>query len=62
MTRPTPTPPIDRSSSATGKGLQSSVWPGEIAGIVDNAETSQVIGKAEYIPDPGRPDRARASA
>ncbi len=53
---PANTDAADRSQLfSTGKGLQSSVWPGEIAGIVNNAETSQVIGKAEYTPIPAGP-------
>jgi multiple sugar transport system substrate-binding protein len=53
---PANTDAADRSQLfATEKGLQSSVWPGEIAGIVNNAEVSKVIGKAEYLPIPAGP-------
>jgi multiple sugar transport system substrate-binding protein len=53
---PASTDAADRSQLfATEKGYQSSVWPGEIAGIVNNAEVSKVIGKAAYIPIPAGP-------
>jgi multiple sugar transport system substrate-binding protein len=53
---PANTDAADRSQLfSTEQGLQSSVWPGEIAGIVNNAEKSQVIGKAEYLPIPAGP-------
>jgi len=53
---PANTDAADRSQLfATEKGYQSSVWPGEIAGIVNNAEVSKVIGKAAYIPIPAGP-------
>jgi len=53
---PANTDAADRSQAfATEKGYQSSVWPGEIAGIVNNAEVSKVIGKAAYIPIPAGP-------
>ncbi len=53
---PANTDAADRSQLfSTEKGLQSSVWPGEVAGIVNNAEVSKVIGKAEYIPIPAGP-------
>lgn len=53
---PANTDAADRSQLfATEKGYQSSVWPGEIAGIVNNAEVSKVIGKVAYIPIPAGP-------
>lgn len=53
---PASTDAADRSQLfATEKGYQSSVWPGEIAGIVNNPEVSKVIGKAAYIPIPAGP-------
>jgi multiple sugar transport system substrate-binding protein len=56
QTDPANTDAADRSQLfATEKGQQSSVWPGEIAGIVNNAEVSKVIGKAEYLPIPAGP-------
>ncbi len=56
QTDPANTDAADRSQLfATEKGYQSSVWPGEIAGIVNNPEVSKVIGKAAYIPIPAGP-------
>ena len=53
---PANTDAADRSQLfATEQGYQSSVWPGEIAGIVNNPEVSKVIGKAAYIPIPAGP-------
>ncbi len=53
---PASTDAADRSQLfATERGYQSSVWPGEIAGIVNNPEVSKVIGKAAYIPIPAGP-------
>src|SRR4030088_2362434 len=40
---------------ATGKAYQSTVWPGEITGIVEDPSVSQVKGKVAYIPIPQRP-------
>jgi multiple sugar transport system substrate-binding protein len=37
---------------ATGKAYQSTVWPGEITGIVEDPSVSQVKGKVAYIPIP----------
>ena len=60
---PANTDAADRSQLfATEKGLQSSVWPGEIAGIVNNAEASKVDRQGRIRPDPGGPVAARASA
>src|SRR6266853_292886 len=40
---------------ATGKAYQSTVWPGEITGIVEDPTVSQVRGKVAYIPIPQGP-------
>ena len=40
---------------ATGKAYQSTVWPGEITGIVEDPTVSQVKGKVAYIPIPPGP-------
>ncbi|HKV31361.1 MAG TPA: extracellular solute-binding protein, partial [Candidatus Dormibacteraeota bacterium] len=40
---------------ATGKAYQSTVWPGEITGIVEDPTVSQVKGKVSYIPIPQGP-------
>src|SRR5207237_1966559 len=40
---------------ATGKAYQSTVWPGEITGIVEDPTVSQVKGKVAYIPIPQGP-------
>src|SRR5438874_13014410 len=40
---------------ATGKAYQSTVWPGEITGIVEDPSVSQVKGKVAYIPIPQGP-------
>ena len=40
---------------ATGKAYQSTVWPGEITGIVEDPTVSQVRGKVSYIPIPQGP-------
>src|SRR5256714_3081957 len=40
---------------ATGKAYQSTVWPGEITGIVEVHSVSQVKGKVAYIPIPQGP-------
>src|SRR6266487_5567667 len=40
---------------ATGKAYQSTVWPGEITGIVEDPSVSQVKGKMAYIPIPKGP-------
>src|SRR2546421_120329 len=46
----------DRSKlMATGKAYQSTVWPGEITGIVEDPTVSQVKGKVAYIPIPQGP-------
>jgi len=46
----------DRSQlMATGKAYQSTVWPGEITGIVEDPTVSQVRGKVSYIPIPQGP-------
>jgi multiple sugar transport system substrate-binding protein len=46
----------DRSQlMATGKAYQSTVWPGEITGIVEDPTVSQVKGKVAYIPIPQGP-------
>src|SRR5712691_11680753 len=43
----------DRSRlMAIGQAYQSTVWPGEITGIVEDASVSQVKGKVAYIPIP----------
>ena len=36
-------------------GYQSTVWPGEVTGIVENSKVSKVIGKVGYIPMPAGP-------
>src|SRR5947208_4282514 len=40
---------------ATGKAYQSTVWPGEITGIVEDPTVSQVKCKVAYIPIPQGP-------
>src|SRR6266567_1462027 len=40
---------------ATGKAYQSTVWSGEITGIVEDPSVSQVKGKVAYIPIPQGP-------
>ena len=46
----------DRSRlMAIGEGYQSSVWPGEVAGIVGDPAVSKVIGKVGFIPIPAGP-------
>ncbi len=46
----------DRSRlMAIGQAYQSTVWPGEITSIVENAQVSQVRGKVGYIPMPAGP-------
>jgi multiple sugar transport system substrate-binding protein len=40
---------------AIGQGYQSSVWPGEVAGIVGDPAVSKVIGKVGFIPIPAGP-------
>src|SRR5438132_3961729 len=53
---PESTDAADRSKlMATGKAYQSTVWPGEITGIVEDATVSQVKGKVAYIPIPKGP-------
>src|SRR6267143_2040367 len=53
---PESTDAADRSKlMATGKAYQSTVWPGEITGIVEDATVSQVKGKVAYIPIPQGP-------
>ena len=50
---PESTDAADRSKlMATGKAYQSTVWPGEITGIVEDPSVSQVRGKVAYIPIP----------
>src|SRR3989441_4113182 len=50
---PQSTDAADRSKlMATGKAYQSTVWPGEITGIVEDPSVSQVKGKVAYIPIP----------
>jgi len=50
---PQSTDAADRSKlMATGKAYQSTVWPGEITGIVEDPTVSQVKGKVAYIPIP----------
>src|SRR3989475_4192429 len=50
---PESTDAADRSKlMATGKAYQSTVWPGEITGIVEDPTVSQVKGKVAYIPIP----------
>jgi multiple sugar transport system substrate-binding protein len=46
----------DRSRlMAIGQAYQSTVWPGEITGIVEDPSVSQVKGKVGYIPIPQGP-------
>ena len=46
----------DRSRlMAIGQAYQSTVWPGEVTGIVENSKVSKVIGKVGYIPMPAGP-------
>lgn len=46
----------DRSRlMAIGHAYQSTVWPGEITGIVEDPSVSQVKGKVAYIPIPQGP-------
>jgi multiple sugar transport system substrate-binding protein len=53
---PESTDAADRSKlMATGKAYQSTVWPGEITGIVEDPSVSQVKGKVSYIPIPQGP-------
>jgi len=53
---PESTDAADRSKlMATGKAYQSTVWPGEITGIVEDPTVSQVKGKVAYIPIPKGP-------
>jgi multiple sugar transport system substrate-binding protein len=53
---PESTDAADRSKlMATGKAYQSTVWPGEITGIVEDPGVSQVKGKVAYIPIPKGP-------
>jgi multiple sugar transport system substrate-binding protein len=53
---PESTDAADRSKlMATGKAYQSTVWPGEITGIVEDPTVSQVKGKVAYIPIPQGP-------
>jgi multiple sugar transport system substrate-binding protein len=53
---PESTDAADRSKlMATGKAYQSTVWPGEITGIVEDPSVSQVKGKVAYIPIPKGP-------
>jgi multiple sugar transport system substrate-binding protein len=53
---PESTDAADRSKlMATGKAYQSTVWPGEITGIVEDPSVSQVKGKVAYIPIPQGP-------
>ena len=55
---PANTDAADRSQLlATGKGLQSSVWPGEINPRRQQRGDTKVVGKAEYIPIPAGPVR-----
>src|SRR5438128_3670045 len=50
---PESTDAADRSKlMATGKAYQSTVWPGEMTGIVEDPSVSQVKGKVAYIPIP----------
>jgi multiple sugar transport system substrate-binding protein len=50
---PENTDAADRSRlMAIGQGYQSSVWPGEVAGIVGDPAVSKVIGKVGFIPIP----------
>jgi multiple sugar transport system substrate-binding protein len=43
------------AAMAQGQGYQSSVWPGEVAGIVGDPAVSKVIGKVGFIPIPAGP-------
>jgi multiple sugar transport system substrate-binding protein len=53
QTGPENTDAADRSRlMAIGQGYQSSVWPGEVAGIVGDPAVSKVIGKVGFIPIP----------
>ena len=53
---PENTDAADRSRlMAIGQGYQSSVWPGEVAGIVGDPAVSKVIGKVGFIPIPAGP-------
>jgi multiple sugar transport system substrate-binding protein len=53
---PENTDAADRSRlMAIGQGYQSSVWPGEVAGIVGDPSVSKVIGKVGFIPIPQGP-------
>jgi len=46
----------DRSRlMAIGQAYQSTVWPGEVTGIVENPKVSKVIGKVGFIPMPAGP-------
>ena len=46
----------DRSRlMAIGQAYQSTVWPGEVTGIVENPKVSKTIGKVGYIPMPAGP-------
>ena len=50
---PENTDAADRSRlMAIGQAYQSTVWPGEITGIVEDPSVSQVRGKVAYIPIP----------
>ena len=40
---------------ATGQAYQTTVWPGEITDVIENAQVSQVKGKVSYIPMPAGP-------
>jgi multiple sugar transport system substrate-binding protein len=40
---------------AIGQAYQSTVWPGEITSVIQNASVSQVVGKVAYIPMPAGP-------
>jgi multiple sugar transport system substrate-binding protein len=53
---PENTDAADRSRlMAIGQAYQSTVWPGEITGIVEDPGVSQVRGKVAYIPIPKGP-------
>src|SRR5467141_3650559 len=53
---PENTDAADRSRlMAIGQAYQSTVWPGEITGIVEDPSVSQVKGKVAYIPIPQGP-------
>jgi multiple sugar transport system substrate-binding protein len=43
------------AAMAQDQGYQSSVWPGEVAGIVGDPAVSKVIGKVGFIPIPAGP-------